>query len=273
MLHDENGAAVYTPPKVETEPHYVIGKLKFCSDPWSPYAGYADKPLQGYIVDVVRAIYEPLGYEIEYVNVPWSRCIRDARDGVFHALAGADIDEVPDFVFPTQPIGTTKPQFFIRHDFPWKFESIESLDNIRLGSIKDYTYSASLDTYIREHQSDKRMTIVTGVDALEQLITLLQAGRIDAFIENAPVVRFMLSKMDIETNQIKSAGTPGVGVLLYVPFSPKYQESRELVTIFDRGINQLRSNGQLNEILSTYQVEDWLRDAEKIEQYKISLED
>lgn len=272
-MDNKNGNAVYAPPKVETEPHYVIGTLRFCSDPWSPYAGYADSTQQGYIVDIIRAIYEPLGYVIEYTNVPWSRCIRDTRDGVFHALAGADVGEVPDFIFPTQTVGVTEPRFFIRQDSQWSFDGIASLENIHLGSIKDYTYSVNLDTYIREHQSDERMTIVTGNDALENLISLLLAGRIDAFVENEPVAQFMLHKMGLEPGEIKPAGSPGVGMLLYVPFSPKYQESRELVKIYDRGITQLRKNGQLKEILSRYQLVDWLKRADSIEQFKIELED
>ena len=92
--------------------------LLFSSDPWPPYAGYAGAELEGYIVDVLREIYEPLGYKINYVNLPWSRCIRDTRDGKLTALGGADFDEVPDFIFPKETIGITRPVFFARYKIP-----------------------------------------------------------------------------------------------------------------------------------------------------------
>lgn len=252
------------PPKLESTPHYIIGELKFCSDPWPPYAGVATDENPGYIIEVIKAIYEPLGYDIKYENIPWSRCIRDTRDGIFDALAGADVREVPDFIFPDLTIGTTKPTFFTRSDYNWKYQEIASLEDIRLGSIQDYTYTPVLDAYIRAHQSDKHVTIVNGNNALLQLIDLLQANRIDVFVENQPVVDFTLSQLKIEAGKIRSAGSAGTGVLLYLPFSPKYQESRELVELFDRGIVQLRENGILEKILSKYQLKDWAGEAEQI---------
>ena len=78
--------------------------------------------------------------------------------------------------------------------------------------------------------------------------------------------------MNIESSKIKSAGSPGSGVLLYVPFSPRYQESRELVEIYDRGIIQLRESGELDNILTRYHMKDWLKDAERIHKKAMELE-
>lgn len=273
LLKNKQEEVAYIPPKVEEDPHYVIGELSFCSDIWPPYAGKAGETDQGYIVDIIKAIFEPLGYFIVYQNIPWSRCIRETRDGIFHGLAGADIREVPDFVFPTKTVGTTQPQFFTRASSQWKYQGLQALEDIRLGSIQDYTYTALLDIYIRQHQSDPHLTIVKGENGLKQLIDLLEANRIDVFVENAPVVQFTLQQQNIPKNTIKPAGVPGVGVLLYVPFSPKYQESRELVEIFDRGIVQLRKNGKLQKILSRYQLSDWLDEAARIEKHNLGLED
>jgi polar amino acid transport system substrate-binding protein len=273
LLEEHKAEATYTPPKVQEDPHYVIGELNFCSDLWPPYAGKADKVNQGYVIDIIKAIFEPLGYFIVYENIPWSRCIRETRDGVFHGLAGADIQQVPDFIFPTQTVGTTQPQFFTRPGNPWKYQGLQSLDDVRLGSIQDYTYTAVLDVYIRQHQSDPHLTIVNGESGLRQLIDLLEANRIDVFVEDASVVHATLQQLNISQKKLKPAGVPGVGVLLYVPFSPRYQESRELVDIFDRGIVQLRKNGQLQKILSRYQLSDWLDVAARIEKHNLGLED
>lgn len=260
-------------PELESSPHYVIGELKFCSDPWPPYAGKSSDIKPGYIIDILEAIYEPLGYIIKFENIPWSRCIRDTRDGIFNGVAGADLEQVPDFVFPTQTVGTSHPQFYTRADSQWSYQGLGSLEDVRLGIIQDYTYSPQLDVYIRRHQSDSHLTIVKGNDGLKQLISLLQAKRIDVFVENSRVVNFTLSQMEISQENIKSAGAPGKGDVLYVPFSPRYQESRELVNIFDRGIVQLRESGELKQILLRYQMSDWLEEATKIQKRNIGLED
>ena len=105
-------------------------ELIFCSDPWPPYAGYVDEKQQGYIIDIVRKIYQPKGYKIKFINIPWSRCIKETRDGKITALAGADFKEVPDFKFPKKTIGVTFPTFFGKSTQTWQYDGPKSLDKI-----------------------------------------------------------------------------------------------------------------------------------------------
>jgi len=270
-LLEDNGEPSYSPPKLASDPHYVIGQLRFCSDPWPPYAGKADVENRGYVVEIIQEIYEGLGYVVLYENVPWSRCLRDTRDGIFNGVAGADINEAPDFIFPRSSVGITNPQFFTRPDSQWLYHGVQSLDDIRLGVVQDYTYSPVLDIYIRQHQSDRRLTFVKGTDALTQLFNLVKADRIDAFVENATVVEYTLSQLGVEQGKIKPAGSLETGVILYVPFSPRYQESRELISIFDSGMEQLRNSGRLKEILAKYQVKDWLYQADQIKKRNLKV--
>lgn len=267
ILQNEEGTAnVKRSPEISRQEERV---LFFSSDPWTPYAGYADAELEGYIVDVMREIYEPLGYKVKYVNLPWSRCIRDTRDGKLTALAGADFDEVPDFIFPKETIGITRPAFFTRNNDAWKYTGLDSLSQIKLGVIQDYTYAKEIDEYIQRFQDSERILIVKGNDPLQRLISSLQAGRIDAFIENAPVVYYTTHAMGLPPGMLREAGSPRMGVLLFIPFSPKLSKARELAGIFDERIRELRSGGRLKSILEKYQIEDWLEEAAKIEKAKI----
>ena len=246
-------------------------ELLFCSDPWVPYAGHAGSENEGYIIDILRAIYEPLGYRVKYINAPWSRCVRNTRDGKFSALAGADFDEVPDFVFPKKSIGVTRPTFFTLKDRDWTYDDIESLLEIKLGGIQDYTYSEGVDKYLRQHQDDDNVLLVKGEDPLERLIKALEVGRIDAFVENAPVVYATIQRMGLDVNDFRDAGHAMPGVILYIPFSPKIHESRQYAEIFDRDIHKLRHTGQLDMILKHYNIPDWLEE-EKIIKEAMSSE-
>ncbi len=241
------------------EPSFQDHVLTFASDPWPPYAGTAGAEQEGYILDVLREIYEPLDYRVRFVNKPWSRCIAEVRSGKLTGLAGCDVHEAPDLVYPRRTIGSTQPTFFVRKDSSWRYEGVESLSSIRLGAIQDYTYERSVDVYIRQHQGTDRVLLAKGNDALQQLIGHLRAGRIDTFVETAPVVRAVLHASDGEVNGIISAGeAPGLD--LFVPFSPRLPEARRYAQLFDKGIDQLRSNGRLAEILASYGLEDWRLD-------------
>ena len=228
--------------------------LTFASDPWPPYAGTAGAEREGYIVDVLREIYEPLGYRVRYVNHPWTRCIADVRSGRLAGLAGCDVHEAPDLVYPRETIGTTRPTFFALKDARWRYDGVKSLAAIRLGAIQDYTYERNVDVYIRQHRGTDRIVLTTGNDALPQLIQLLRADRIDALIEARPVVEAAIRAINAE--DIVIAGE-APGLRLFVPFSPRIPEGRAYARLFDRRIRELRSNGRLAEILAAYELTDW----------------
>jgi polar amino acid transport system substrate-binding protein len=136
-----------------------------------------------------------------------------------------------------------------------------------LGSIQDYTYASELDRYIRLYRDTPRVREVKGNDALQQLVKLLQAGRIDVFVENAPVVQYTIQQMRIGQGQIKEAGAPRMGVRLFVPFSPKFEQSQRYAAIYDQRIGQLRNSGRLEKILKKYQINDWVSAAQHIDSF------
>jgi len=238
-------------------------ELIFCSDPWSPYAGQEDAEKEGYIVDVLRAIFEPKGYTVEFVNLPWTRCIKDTRDGRISGMAGADVLEVPDFIFPTATVGVTTPRFFVNAGSPWRFVNVQSLTSVVMGVIQDYTYADSIDRYIQRSQGSERLHMVKGNDPLGRLIEALHNRRIDTFVENAAVAHHALAAAGLD-GQIVEAGGPDAGVRLFVPFSPKLPKATEYARMFDEGIAELRSSGRLGEILAEYNLTEWIHEADRL---------
>ena len=236
--------------------------LVFASDPWPPYAGDAAGEKQGYIVDVLRTIYEPLGYEVKYVNKPWTRCIAETRSGRLTGLAGCDVHEAPDLVYPRETIGRTRPTFYVRKGDKWRFTGVASLQSIRLGAIQDYTYERKVDVYIHKQAGGDRILLTKGNDALLSLIQALRTGRIDAFIENAPVASAVLESSGFAGDVEPAGETEGLD--LYVPLSPQIQGVRRLARDFDRGLNRLRDGGRLAEILKRYGLADWRTKPSKI---------
>jgi polar amino acid transport system substrate-binding protein len=158
-------------------------------------------------------------------------------------------------------LGRTQPAFFAKVDHPWTFAGVGSLDAIRLGVIQDYTYEAKLDRYIHQNRNTARIYLAKGNDALQRLISLVLAGRIDTFVENAPVVYYTLSQMGIGASSLRECGSPKQGVDLYLPFSPKMRQSKTWAQQFDEGIERLRKTGQLEKILRPYNLKPWFTQA------------
>ena len=111
-----------------------------------------------------------------------------------------------------------------------------------------------------------RILAAKGNDALMRLLVALQAGRIDALVENAPVVYYTARQQNLEPTLLQEAGAPKQGVRLYVPFSPARRESATYAHIFDQGIRELRQSGRLQEILTSYGLHDWSDQALEMQQ-------
>ncbi len=79
-------------------------------------------------------------------------------------------------------------------------------------------------------------------------------GRLDILLDSRFTVQYQLSKLP--NNTIVYAGTQGDFTPLFLGFSPTL--SKELIQTFDQGLEALRQNGRLDQILEKYGITDWL---------------
>lgn len=240
------------PVQVDAKPELVV-----CSDPWPPIAFLPGDAIEGYGIEVMRRIFEPLGYEVRYLGGPWTRCIRETREGIASAIIGCYVKEVPGFHVPEEPLGETRQTFFTVASSTWNYSSPESLNGIILGAIQDYSYGEELDAVFAKEGRDLRIVRLTGTDSLSRLIDMLRSGRIDAIVESRMVMDFTLSHKGLAPDSLRVAGQATECPPFYAAFSPTLPESRGLANAFDRGIRALRASGELKAILDVYGLVDW----------------
>lgn len=229
-------------------------EITIVADEWCPYNCKENEQDVGIFLEVVRKIYEPMGYTITYKTMPWSRAIEDTRNGKFNAVIGAVHDEVPDFVFPIFPTIEVSTGFYTLPANPWTYKDAQGLQNISLGVIQDYLYNSDVNLYIKNNKDNfQRIQVVSGDNALSKNIQKLLHGRIDAIIEDKAVMAYYMKKFNL-ADQIRFAGeTSREG--LFVAFSPNVEESKTYSKIFDDGLSRLRRSGELKEIFSKYGVD------------------
>lgn len=249
---------------------YVAGMVMFAvgadsqewitmtGEKWPPYnSRVLDPQRPGFMFEIVQAIFEENGYRFKYTERPWARAIEDTRRGAFNALIGPGKGDAPDFVFPEEEIGFTRNVFYVRRDFNWEFNGLESLSRIRLGILKSMTYGDLMDDYIRRNRRNKqRIDIISGEDYLARNFTKLKMGRIDATIDDGMVISSFLQRTG-QKDQFRNAGSIGEGYGIYIAFSPKYPHAQKLASIITAGVWKLRQNGELNRIMLKYGAHDW----------------
>lgn len=221
--------------------------LTFAADKWCPVNCDPGSERPGYMVEIVEAILEPKGYDIRYVTLNWPRALLYTRAGRFDAVFGALKGGAPDFVFPSEPQGKTEIGFFVRKSSNWQFTSENSLQDKRVGLIRDYAYGDELETLLA---SRTRRTYAGGDEPLKINMLQLKAGRIDILVEDVSVFHHTARDLGLEKEfrLEKSFAREDI----YAAFSPAKPASVRLAKMLNAGMQELRANGSLRRIMQKY---------------------
>lgn len=229
--------------------------IAITSDEWLPFCGSSDTGPSGYGVEIVERIFTAEGHRIKFEMIPWARAIAATQVGEHDAIIAAFKQEAPGFTFPQQSIGLAQNQFYTQpNNVAWTYQGADSLINQRVGVIKGYSYGREIDDFIAQHPEN--IHYAHGNSPLRMNIKMLLAGRLDAIIEDRNVLAYVANNMKL-SKQFREAGQAGEPEALYMGFSPRNQHSQDYAQLFDQGMQRLRANGELNEILSKYGLSDW----------------
>jgi polar amino acid transport system substrate-binding protein len=232
--------------------------ITIVADEWCPYncTPGSDKP--GVFIEIAKKAFEPLGITVNYKIVPWARAIEGTREGKYTAVTGASHGDAEDFIFPEEPQSKSIMTFYVRPENTWQYNGVDSLANISLGTIGDYSYGEGLDEYIKKYPDDMRHIQEVGGDtALKTNVKKLLKRRIDATIESENVMAYYLAQNGL-VGQLKDAGHLPLtdDQSLFIAFSPKLPESKKYAKILSDTTKALRASGQLNEILAKYNLSE-----------------
>jgi polar amino acid transport system substrate-binding protein len=228
------------------------------ADNWCPYT--CDIKLvsnPGYLVDIAKTVFEAEGYGVEFRLLPYTRAIKEARDGVVAGILGAARGDVPDFVFPTEKFGYIINTFFVRKQNPWHYTDINSLKKVKIGIVDGYDYaSEEFSDYVTKNKDNDKVEIAVGDEPLLTNLRKVQLGRIDAAIDDVSAATYIINQLNW-SNYFKQAGILGKPMPIYIAFSPKDKDSEKYAAMMTEGVVKLRQSGELKKILAKYGMVDW----------------
>ena len=169
------------------------------ADLWCPINCDPESDAPGIMVEIAQEVFSRAGHTVEYHTMPWARAIHAARHGAVTGIIGAFKGDAPDFIFPDNELAKLSGSaLFAVKNFPWRYQGISSLQEVRLGAILHYDYGEEASAYIEEFQGSEKIDIIAGEDALERNIEKLLAGRIDVVIEAQSVFLYTARNMGVK---------------------------------------------------------------------------
>ena len=228
-------------------------KLTFASDEYCPYNCIAESKQEGYVVDIVKRIFDTKDFLPVYLNTPWTRAIRESRKGKISGILASPKTDAPDFIYPKEPVGYARFCIYVRKTNNFKYTGFESLKKINVGVINSYSYPSSIQKNIDRH--DPIFIMHYGANANERMINKVIHNHMISLIDNQAVTLQNIKKLG-DKNQLRNAGCIDDEIFyLYVGFSPATKlsaASHELAIKFDEEFNKLKQNGELTKILKPY---------------------
>lgn len=227
--------------------------LRVSADSWMPYNGDPSAAKPGYVIELLKTIFEPEGTSVSYSLMDYTEALKATAEGSIDAVIGPDAVEGAGLILPKQPMSKPCVILLSLASSEFSYGNLRSLRGNPLGAIEGYSYWDSLNSYI---EKGKDVVLVSGEDPLKDLVAKLDAKEITVLAETEPVLLWHLREADRPKTDFKAVYRH-LADPIYVAFAPN-EKGKALAERFDKGILELRKSGQLAKLLAAYGLRDWV---------------
>ena len=212
----------------------------------------------GIDMDLIKAIAEDQGFEIEITNPGFDAAINAVQSGQADGMiAGMSVTDARKETFDfSDSYYTANTILGVKESST--ISSYEDLNGKTVG-VKNGTAS---QTFLTENQSKYGYKIKTFADG-SSMYDSLNTGSIDAVMDDEPVLKYSISQGQKLKTPIE--GTP-IGE---TAFAVKKGSNPELIEMFNNGLANLKSSGEFQKILDKYLATDSTSESSTVDETTI----
>jgi polar amino acid transport system substrate-binding protein len=207
---------------------------------------YTNKDGTGFAWDTIRAVYNPVGIELNIKIVPYARAV----DNVTHRDADAWVasyrNENKRAVYPDWHYDADRVAALYVRDRTPAPATTSDLKNKRVAWVRGYKMEQYIDVPMKAIELNKQ----------ETSIRMLKHGRIDFFLDARYVIKNMLENLPDNLEREEFAFQHVTNLPLYLAFAPT-SKGRRLAEIWDERFPQLLKNGTIAELYDKYDYTHW----------------
>ncbi len=218
-------------------------------DPWPPFVD-PDHPEEGLSMEIIRAAYATQGYEVVQEFVPWARAMDGLKIGEYDIVPNAwhNEERAQDFMF-SEAYTSNDVKFIKERGSDFEYTGLESLTGMTVGIASGYGYGD-------EFMDATNFTRDEALDVLANVRRVVE-GRVDLTLEDEIVASTVLSSEEPEllekiefTDNFLSSND------LYVISGFANPRHEEIISAFNRGLNEIKADGTYDEIFARYGIQN-----------------
>lgn len=211
-------------------------------DAWEPYAK-ADGT--GLSADIVRAALGAVGVEVTFEAIPYARLLQEVQAGKY--VGGFNVAREPSredaFLWGREMLFLARAHYYHCRSRLLAASSAEELQRgERVGVILGYEYG-------EKFHENQDITKVWG-KRHDQLLRMLQAGRVDTVILFEKTANLFLHEMNLHGEVF--AAFPSEPSKIYVAFSRQHPMAVHYMEKLDEGLARIKASGEYQAILEKY---------------------
>ena len=208
---------------------------------WPPYLTQGQAH-NGFIGHLIGDIFAEAGVTVHFIYRPWARIYQETAEGVYDATAvWMDAPERHGDFHYSQPVLDETFVFFYLQENGFDWQDFIDLKGKKLGGDLGYSYGPGFDAALE-----------SGIFQMERLhdaalnFRKLLHGRIALYPQEKSVGYFTLRQTlpAQETAKITHHPKPLLVNQSFVMFPREKESSRELLSIFNRGLAEFKKDGR-----------------------------
>ncbi|WP_120496016.1 ABC transporter substrate-binding protein [Kiloniella sp. EL199] len=198
---------------------------------------------KGIDVDIMLEVFALAERTVDYKFYPWKRAVKLVEQGKIDGLCGCSYhpDRNQNFIF-SDILGQLSQGVFLSDKVSLNdFKSVADLKDLSVASVRGYAVHKELIEHgINTHEATND----------DELLTLLENGRVDAIYSYRDTVLFALANRG-ESGHVTYREF--VSHPYYFCFSKKSDQAQNIINDINRGLRIIRHNGTYEKIRKNYQ--------------------
>ncbi len=227
--------------------------LQLCTQSgFEPYVIKHKNSLTGIDIDIIVQILKDLKQPGEIKAYPWKRMVSLLKSGecdlAFSLFDTQSRREFASFIF-TVPMHYSTFSVFVRQDKMFRFNKISDFFGLKVAHNRGYALTIGFEQAIADHRLERVF-----FDDAQYAIKMLEAGRIDAILDNEARFRYYLKKHN-KLGTIKSLSIPFMPhrpAFLALSRNSKLMQPLTLKKKVERELRKLHLNGTILKITTKY---------------------
>ena len=223
---------------------------------WPPFVS-KNLAHYGLAARIVTEAFARSGIDVEYRFYPWKRAYLETTQGDQDATAiwTRTPDRIGEVAF-SDPVLVAEKVFFHLQGNEISWQSVTDLADLRIGATRGYGYGDAFDQAVEKGTLD-----VEYVNSDKQNFDKLIRGRIDVFPMTKAVGYSILNTKfpSDEAARVTHDPQPVQQAVFHLLFSKAVDKNERMMELFNRGLEQLRQDGLIEQYVRESQQGEYIR--------------